>query len=123
MESISSEVMNVGSKCVCSRRTSQKLSELPRSVRSPLEDMLGSALQHGMMAARDGAAETEREKEMDGHTHTEKDVDAINYTPQVIKTAVTDLRLFNCVLIQQQTELDSLKRKHFLSLSQNMIND
>lgn len=31
--------------------TSQKLSQLPTSCRSPLEDILGSPLQHGMMAA------------------------------------------------------------------------
>lgn len=40
--------------------TSQKLPELPRSLRSPLEDILRSALQHKMMAAARETAEAER---------------------------------------------------------------
>lgn len=43
--------------CILCVPTSQKLSELPRSLRSPLEDILGSALQHGMMAATGKTAE------------------------------------------------------------------
>ncbi len=43
------------SVCICAfavgKLTSQKLSQLPTSCRSPLEDILGSPLQHGMMAA------------------------------------------------------------------------
>lgn len=41
--------------------TSQKLPELPRSLRSPLEDILWSALQHKMMAAARETAEVEVE--------------------------------------------------------------
>lgn len=37
--------------------TSQKLSEVPKSLRSPLEDILGSSLQHRMMAAAGKTAE------------------------------------------------------------------
>lgn len=42
--------------------TSQKLPELPRSLRSPLEDILRSVLQHKMMAAAGETAETDRGK-------------------------------------------------------------
>lgn len=45
---------------VFSLSTSQKLPELPRSLRSPLEDILRSALQHKMMAATGETAETDR---------------------------------------------------------------
>jgi len=81
-------VLNGSNDCV-RRCTSQKLSELPSSLRSPLEDMLGSALQHGMMAATEDTADREKHRLIRKRT---QETNKLNHTNPSSNIPDKDLR-------------------------------